>query len=511
MNRKTLVIGSSLAVGIIAVIICIGMVTGFSVAKPFISVDPLSDKNVGDQFTITGTTNLPSGTEILAEVYPASYEDQKGTGTGEFTGATGTITIAGGTGSTNTWAFPVDSSTFNPAEYLVTVSSLKGDSSEGVPAKGDLFGTTRFTLHKGSGTAGASPGTDHTVAGGILIDPIHDTTAGNPLVVTGKTNLSAGTVLTVKVIPVSMDNSRIVGDYNNPESEAVTNVVQGSGPNNLFSVSLDTRLLPVSDHIVTISDGNVTGSAIFNILAGTGTRNPDTENGKYIKIDPVSDKTTGDLLIVTGSTNLPAGTILMVQAGSPGTGFGSDTLVGAGTGGINRFSMPVDTAILKPGTLTITVTRMKGDLAKGDYSMGTLNATTRFTLKGTYLGADAPVTATITGDSFISLNPISDHTAGDQFLITGTTSLPVGTNLIWEIMPDTGTPPTSLDLNATGIMANNAVTRGDGAANRVSLAVDMANMKPGKWVVLVGVMKGEPGSGSIGIENLTGTAYFTLK
>ncbi|MDD4137759.1 MAG: hypothetical protein PHT99_07715 [Methanoregula sp.] len=510
MNKKTLVIGSLLAVGICAVLICVGMVTGFSVARPFISVDPVSDKNVGDQFTITGTTSLPAGTEILAEVYPASFEDQMGTGSGEFNGATGTITIAGSMGSSNTWAFPVDSSTFKPREYLVTVSSFKGDPSNGDYAKGDLSGTTRFTLHAGSGTAGGSPGTERAVAGGILIDPIQDSTVGDPLVVTGKTNLSAGTVLTVKVIPVSMDNSRIVGDYNNPESEVVTKVTGDPGPNNLFSVTLDTRLLPITDHIVTVSDGTVTGSALFNILAGTGTGNAGTGTGTYIRIDPVADKTTGDLLTVTGSTNLPAGTILMVQAGSAGVGFGSDTMVREGTGGINRFSLPVDTSILKPGILTITVTEMKGDLAKGDYKMGTLNGTTSFTLKGTYLGADAPVKATITGDTFISLNPIGDHAAGDQFLITGTTSLPVGTSLIWEIMPDTGTPPASLDLNATGIMANNAVTKGTGAANRVSLAVDMNNMKPGKWVVLVGVMKGEPNSGSIEIENLTGTAYFTL-
>ena len=59
MKQKTLVIGSLLAVGIFAVLICVGMVNGFPAAKPFISVDPVSDKNVGDQFTITGTTSLP--------------------------------------------------------------------------------------------------------------------------------------------------------------------------------------------------------------------------------------------------------------------------------------------------------------------------------------------------------------------------------------------------------------------------------------------------------------------
>jgi len=510
MNKKTLVIGSLLAVGIFAVLVCVGMVTGFSVAKPFISVDPVSDKNVGDQFTITGTTSLPAGTEMLAEVYPASFEDQKGTGSGAFTGATGTITIAGSTGSSNTWAFPVDTSTFQPMEYLVTMSSFKGDPSKGDYVKGDLFGTTRFALHPGSG-AGISTGTDRAVAGGILIDPILDTTAGETLVITGKTNLSAGTALTVKVLPVVMEGSRITGDYKNPEREAETTVIRGSGLNNRFSVSLDTRLLSVSDHIVTISDGTVTGTALFNILAGTGTANPGTATGTYIRIDPIADKTTGDLLIVSGATNFPNGTILMVQVGSPGIGFGSDTMVRTGTGGVNRYSMPADTSLLRPGTQTVTVTNMKGDLNKGDYGLGNVNGTATFTLKGTYRGTDTPVQATITTNDYIRIKAIGDKSVGDQFLITGTTSLPAGTGLIWEVMPYTGTMPTGLDLDAKGIMANNAVTKGDGTSNRVSLAVDMSTMKPGKWVALVGVIKGEPNAGSIEIENLTGTAYFTLK
>ena len=197
------------------------------------------------------------------------FEDQKGTGSGEFTGATGTITITGGTGGAHTWDFPLDTSTFKPMEYLVTMSSFKGDPSKGDYSKGGISGTTRFTLHPGSGTTGSSQRADRTVAGGILIDPINDTTAGDPLVVTGKTNLSEGTDLTVKVIPVSMENGQIVADYKNPERETVTKVVKGPGPNNLFSVSLDTRTLPLSDHIVTISDGTITGSGIFNIIAGT--------------------------------------------------------------------------------------------------------------------------------------------------------------------------------------------------------------------------------------------------
>ena len=156
---------------------------------------------------------------------------------------------------------------------------------------------------------------------------------------------------------------------------------------------------------------------------------------------PIADKTTGDLLIVTGSTNLPAGTILMVQAGGDGVGYGGDTMVREGTGGVNRFSAPVDTSILKPGMRTITVTQMIGNITNGDYRFGTLNGTATFTLKGTYLGSDTPVQPAITRDDYIRLNAIGDRSVGDQFLITGTTSLPVGTNHDLAGHPGQGNDP----------------------------------------------------------------------
>jgi hypothetical protein len=235
--------------------------------------------------------------------------------------------------------------------------------------------------------------------------------------------------------------------------------------------------------------------------------NTPVDTGQYIRVDPVADKTTGDLLTVTGSTNLPAGTVLMVQTGS----YGGDTMVRTGTGGVNRFSAPVDTSIMKPGTKTIAVTAMKGDPAKGDYGPTTVKGTASFTLKGTYLTTDTPVPATITKGNYIRLNAIGDHSVGDQFLITGTTSLPVGTSLLWQVMPDTGTLPTGIDRTAKGIMANSQVTKGDGTSNRVSLAVDMNEQAPGKWVVLVGEIKGDTATGDVKMGELAGSASFTVK
>jgi hypothetical protein len=527
MKNQTLIYGSIIAVSIVAVVICVGMVTGFSVAKPLISVDPIGDKNVGDQVTISGTTSLPAGTEILVEVYPSVYVDQTGTGSGDFTGATGTITITNNTSGASTWSFSLDTSTFKPMEYLVSVSSLKGDTSKGDYTKGDIFGSTRFTLNPASGTAvtaGTSRLSDAAAPGGILIDAIRDITSGDPLVVTGRTNLTVGTDLIVKVIPSSMDSARIANDYQNPEIAEVTKVVEGSGSGNRFSVSLDTGHLPAAEHIVVVSDvkgsaagsdakpGSFTGSAMFNIITGaTGTGKSGNDTGKYISIDPVAGTTTGDLLIVMGSTNLPEGTTLMVSVGSPGVGSGSNTIVKTGTGGVNRYSMPLDTAVLKPGTQTITVSNMAGDVSKGDYRPGTVRKIASFTLKGTYLGADSPVQTTITTNDYIRLDAIGDRFVGDQFLITGTTSLPAGTMLLWQVMPDPKIPQTGINLTATGLMANAPVTKGDGAANRVSLAVDTGDLIPGEYIALVGEMQGDPAKKDISMGELTGSAYFSVK
>ena len=65
MKHQTLALGSVVAVSVIAIVICVGMVSGYSVFKQYISVDPVSDRNAGDVFTVTGTTNLPVGTELM--------------------------------------------------------------------------------------------------------------------------------------------------------------------------------------------------------------------------------------------------------------------------------------------------------------------------------------------------------------------------------------------------------------------------------------------------------------
>jgi hypothetical protein len=115
----------------------------------------------------------------------------------------------------------------------------------------------------------------------------------------------------------------------------------------------------------------------------------------------------------------------------------------------------------------------------------------------------------------ITFDRVGEKKAGDSLLITGTTSLPAGTNLFWEIRQDTGTPPVGIDMSSRmGIMANNQVTKGTGTSNRIALAVDAKdtkNLVTGKYVALVVSLKGDPMTVDPTTGTLAGYTYLTLK
>ena len=261
MKHQTLY-GCIIAIGIVTAVICVGMVTGFSVTKPFISVDPVSEKHVGDQFTLSGTTSLPVGSEILIEVYPASYESGSGTitnpetgaVTGTFSGATGTITVTKGSGNVNAWSTLIDSKTFRPGEIVVIAASLKGDIAKGDYTKGDVFTETKFTLHQIS-----TPKSNETQF--IHITPISNKHIGDKFTIVGTTNLAAGTEILVQVYPASYETG--FGITTNPETGAVTgeftgvvgtvNIASGVGGTNTWSMNIDTSTFHPAEYLVNAS------------------------------------------------------------------------------------------------------------------------------------------------------------------------------------------------------------------------------------------------------------------
>ncbi|AGB03094.1 hypothetical protein [Methanoregula formicica] len=384
MKQKTLVIGSSLAVGIIAVIICVGMVSGSPAEKPFISVDTVSDRNIGDQFVITGNTSLPAGSEIMIEIYPASLDRSIGiifdqeTGVASMVGTaetTGVLTVGNNPTGIAAWSFPVNTTPFVRGDYKVVATAI----ANGKP--GGLSAETQFVMHKSA--------------------------------------------------------------------------------------------------------------------AGTG---------QYIRIDPIADMTTGNLLIITGSTDLPEGTILMVRT----QGSAGDAMVRRGSNGTNQFFVPVDTSIIKPGKKTISITQMTGDPAQGTYHPGDVTATTNFTLSGNYLGSETPVKPALSQDDYIHLDKIVNRSAGNLFLVTGTTSLPVGTEVLWQVTPTALSTDPNQTGTFSGMMANSQVTRGQGMANRVTFAMDSYALQPAEYNVSVSISAGDLDAGDFRPGELSASRFFTL-
>jgi hypothetical protein len=96
----------------------------------WINIDPISDKYTGEVFTITSTTNLSVGTEVLVQVYSGTHFNGPKIQTWEFYGATGTVKVIQGNRGINSISFVVNSSTLSnstplqPDEYIVTEDAI---------------------------------------------------------------------------------------------------------------------------------------------------------------------------------------------------------------------------------------------------------------------------------------------------------------------------------------------------------------------------------------------------
>lgn len=132
---------------------------------------------------------------------------------------------------------------------------------------------------------------------------------------------------------------------------------------------------------------------------------------------------------------------------------------------------------------------------------------------GTGNGKAPSSPSTVSSTGVIRLDVVSDRKAGDTFILAGTTSLPAGTDILWQILPDTGTPRKGLDPDSTMSAGGNyLVTPGDGTRNRIAIPVSLGRLVPGTYVAIVGKAK-EPMSDKMvfAIGNDYATANFTVK
>jgi hypothetical protein len=138
-----------------------GNTTGITPGSPFIAIDTLPDIHTEGVYVISGTTSLPSGQDLMVNVYPAAFEtgsynftvdtgvagpDTTFSDTGSFSGAGGGITVVNGTGGENLWSFRFETYKFSPGEYAINVSNDEFDVATMTMKYGGLFGSKFFTV-----------------------------------------------------------------------------------------------------------------------------------------------------------------------------------------------------------------------------------------------------------------------------------------------------------------------------------------------------------------------------
>jgi trimeric autotransporter adhesin len=99
----------------------------FYVSPPDAFIHPIGDHAVGDKFTITGSTNLAVGDQLQVEVYSSSFAPTSKNQPSGFSGASGVVQVQPGSDGRNQWSFDIDSSSFKPDEYIVTVTGILQD------------------------------------------------------------------------------------------------------------------------------------------------------------------------------------------------------------------------------------------------------------------------------------------------------------------------------------------------------------------------------------------------
>ena len=155
--------------------------TSFIIGNPKAFINPVGDHAVGDKFTITGSTNLAVGNNLMIEITSSSFKPTQKVQGAEFSGSAGTVKVEPGINGFNRWSFDVDASTFKPDEYIVQVS---GETIE-------VSGSTTFNIVEKLPTTVQTLSPETTIQTATPIT----TTPPAPLTTTQKSPLSSALIV----------------------------------------------------------------------------------------------------------------------------------------------------------------------------------------------------------------------------------------------------------------------------------------------------------------------------
>ena len=138
----------------------------FTVDEPRISITNPGDQATGTTFTISGTTNLAVGDQIIVDVQSSSFTAVDKSSTSITDGVSVTTTVVAGEGTDNVWSVEVDTTNWKLDEYTIKASGIEVD----------VTATTNFNLVEKVATptataTGATPTTTATATATATATP----------------------------------------------------------------------------------------------------------------------------------------------------------------------------------------------------------------------------------------------------------------------------------------------------------------------------------------------------
>lgn len=242
-----------------------------------------------------------------------------------------------------------------------------------------------------------------------------------------------------------------------------------------------TVLLPIGIASATI----LVLMALWILLTGTFYFLP------TITIDPVGDEAVDEhgMLVLSGTTNLGLNTHLIVNVSAVSgkhTPFYKTvfTSVEFGSGGRNFWRAVISPSTLPPGDYSVFVSDIAFSQDGRTAIPGSVIASTTVTIP-----EQKKVTPAIK-ESFLRINTVDAMAVGERIDVTGTTSLPPGTVVVWKV--ETGSCPhpemTEREAIPSGTLiaeGRTIATEGIAGVNRWSCFIDSSGMRPGCYMIEV--------------------------
>ncbi|WP_292367708.1 hypothetical protein [Methanoregula sp. UBA64] len=220
---------------------------------PFIAINPVGEKKIGDVLVISGTTSLPEKTPVYLS-WTVNSGGKK---------SISNKPVLPGVNGTGHFRFVFDTTGFKPGIYTTTVTTGKNGISGSVQFSltGTYLGTDTPVYYSGA-TAGSSG------APAITLRPIGDHAQGDVIQITGTTTLREGTLIIYEIYPDYFENAvkRSASSAATPSGiSGDTLVIKGTGNTNTWSCAIDTEGYEKTQYIVNVSTMNENGqkSGIF--------------------------------------------------------------------------------------------------------------------------------------------------------------------------------------------------------------------------------------------------------